>query len=216
MQSNPQTGAVRTPHSHANWSGRLRLWLTMLTAAGLASCQMPPENWRNLPVAFENESLWMKPHLTWTLDTTSAPLPPGLSHSDILAELDVCFQQWADAGVFTFTPTGAADADIVVRFTDPPDGRFDGRAGRMTRGFFPWAEHRGQIYLDPAERWTTALSWEPGVPIAGWVPHQIAHVLGLRDDLGSPSTHLTTLGPQHGPDEWALYELRQLYTAGAE
>lgn len=167
-------------------------------------------------MAYDNEALWMKPHLTWTVDTSSGTAPAGLSQSALLAEVDLCFQQWQQSGVFTFSPSLSPAADIVIRFTDPPDGRFDGPSGKMTKGFYPWAEHRGQIYLDPAERWTTMNAWEPGRVLSGWLPHQIAHVLGLRDDPASPSLHLTTTGPQGAPDEWALYELRRLYAAGAE
>lgn len=192
--------------------------VALIALLSLSSCQLPPDGWWNQPVAYSNEELWMKPHLTWSVDTSSGNVPPGLSQSALLAEVDVCFQHWQQSGVFTFEPTSSPDADIVIRFTNPPDGQFDGPLGKMSKGFYPWSPQRGQIYLDPGERWTTAQASVFGNPLSDWLPHQIAHVLGLRDTPGS-SRHLSTAGPQGEPDEWALYELRRLYaptTAGAE
>ena len=189
-------------------------WLAVTCAVfSLAACQLPPEEWRDIPVAYDNDVLWTKPRLTWAVDMSSGAVPPGLSQQALLDSVDNCFQQWQQAGVFAFEPTLSPDADIVIRFTNPPDGQFDGPLGKMSKGFYPWEANRGQIYLDPSERWTTARFGLCTNPLSDWLPHQIAHVLGLRDVPGATG-HLSTTGPQGLPDDWALYQLRRRYSAG--
>lgn len=197
----------------------LLTWMAAMGAVfSLASCQLPPEGWREIPVAYDNEVLWTKPQLTWAVDLSSGAVPPGLSQEALLDTVDHCFQEWEQAGVFAFQPALSSEADIVIRFTNPPDGQFDGPLGKMTKGFYPWEANRGQIYLDPSERWTTAGGGLCANPLTDWLPHQIAHVLGLRDVPGAVG-HLSTTGPQGLPDDWALYQLRKRYGAnpgGAE
>ncbi|MFZ4594983.1 MAG: matrixin family metalloprotease [Verrucomicrobiaceae bacterium] len=189
---------------------RIMVTVTLLAVAVVSACHAPPKGWRNTPVSFNKPDLWTKQHLTWSLDTAAA-LPPGISEAEALESMDRCFRRWQEAGVFTFAPAAPGTGDIVIRFSDPPDGKFDGFLGKMTKTYYPKDPYRGQIYLDPAEQWTGARFALTKNPISDWLPHQIARVLGM-DDTEEKLDTLSALGPYSQPDDWALYELRRRYS----
>ena len=154
-------------------------------------------------------------HLTWRLDTT-AGIPGGLNPDELLAEIDASFKSWENADVFFFSQAGDEQADIVLRFANPPGEDFEGRKGSIAKAYFPWASRRGEIYLNPTERWSTARFAVSREPLMDWLPHQIGHVLGLKDDSITsrfvvPSRFMVPYGPHGMPDDWALNDLRRLY-----
>jgi len=166
-------------------------------------------DWKENPIAYAQATLWNKPHLTWRLDTT-AGVPSNLKPDELLAEIDASFKVWERAGVFSFSQAGDEPADIVLRFTDPPGEKFDGHMGKVAKAYFPWAQNRGEIYLDPEERWSTKRFALTRETVFDWLPHQIGHVLGLKDTT-YPSRFVTSYGPYGTPDAWALSDLRHLY-----
>lgn len=176
----------------------------------LPSCVHPGEDWRTQPVSYSKAGLWNKPVLTWRLNTLT-PIPTPLEPAALHREIQESFDAWEEGGVFRFARAAEGDeADIVISFSSPPNRPFDGRLGRFGTAFYPWSSHRGRIYLDPSEWWTTRSFALLREPITDWLPHEIGHSLGLLHMAVGGYT-MSRTGPFGMPDNAAFAQLRHLY-----
>ena len=191
---------------------KFRFLCLLLAIVGLSACQYPSEEWRNLPLSYAKPGLCHQSHLTWRLDTL-AGVPAGMLEADVEREVSKSFRSWEGAGVFRFDPSAGGKADIVVGFKPMPGTVSDGPAGNVARSAYPWSAHRGHIYLDPSEYWTTASFSLFKEPISDWLPHEIGHSMGLLH-CQEPGQTMSEMGPYHLPDEFAFAMLRRLYCPG--
>lgn len=177
----------------------------------ISSCAYPRTGWEQRPVSYFKPGLWHKPHLTWRLNTLT-PIPAHLSEQDVRREIAKSFQSWEPSGVFTFSPSSAGRADVVVGFDSAPGKSWDGRLGVMAEAGKPWTANRGHIYLDPSEWWTTkSFAWLAD-PIVAWLPRSIGNMLGVEygPDYGFAKS---AEGPYGKPGPADFARLRELYAA---
>lgn len=150
------------------------------------------------PVSYSNPALWQRPALTWGIDYTGTTLDPA--QADM--EAQACFDEWAAAGVFTFTQAPYAVADIKVSFTT---------LATVGHAAYPWQAERGIIRLDGSQPWGTGLALLSH-SLRDWLPHEIGHALGLKHTLDGSA--MREYGPYGAPTPRDLIRLRELYAPG--
>jgi predicted Zn-dependent protease len=197
----------------------MKLPLALLSLVLLSQCvrhdlvEVRTVKWQTRTISYGKPRLWNKAHLTWRVDDASA-LAGRLSTEEMHREIDKSFQSWEGAGIFTFSQAREGQAaDITITFAPPPGRVWDGQLGTMGHAAFPWTPHRGHIYLDPSEWWSTQSFAMLGDPITQWLPHEIGHVLGLQHSQGMDHTMCAT-GPYDLPDDRSYARLRHLYAPG--
>ena len=164
-----------------------------LLASLLASCAIVDTT---TPVGYGNAALWQSRALTWGIDYTTTALPPEQVDAEALAS----FAAWEAAGVFTFTRTTYAAADIKISFTTLAD---------VGHAAFPWQAGRGTIRLNSARAWGAGLCLFSD-SIRDWLPHEIGHALGLKHTMDEGSVMAET-GPYGMPTVRDLNRLRMIY-----
>ena len=194
------------------WHMRITFSLALIVLSlGLASCASGGKKSGNASygAAPAAEGLWKHRTLRWRF--ASHTTPSYLSAASVINDLQRCFDYWQGAGVFRFSQASDDEpADIQIAFGKPSEASFDVEHDQMAFGFYPWSSHRGQIFLDPSEKWSTADVSVSGEPITDWVPHEIGHALGLKHSHSDRDV-MHAVGPFSRPSGNDFDALRKIY-----